>query len=150
MPATVPVAVDVGARPPLSLTSTAAELNDRPPPLQKGDRALELDCQRTIVEAARLLGYRVLAIRSAQNRRGKWQSPIQGDPGYPDLTLVHARAGIVFVELKRAPGGRLRPEQVHWRDALLDAGAQYLTVWVPEQMQELVQLLSDAACGVTR
>lgn len=117
----------------------AVEL-DRPPALLPGDRAVEKDCQQTIVEAARLLGYRVLAIRPAIGRQGHWQSPIQGDAGYPDLTLVHPRAGVLFVELKRAPN-RLDPQQVAWRQALTDAGAIWRLVWVPEQLDEFNQEL---------
>jgi hypothetical protein len=104
-----------------------------PPRRLKGERASEKDCQQTIVQAAHLLGYRVLAIRPAIGKGGRYQSPIQGDAGYPDLTLAHPRAGVLFVELKRSPN-RLELEQLRWRQALVEAGAVWRLVWVPEQL----------------
>jgi VRR-NUC domain-containing protein len=105
--------------------------------------ATEAACQRTIVELARdVLGYRVLAIRPAIGRQGRWQSPIQGDAGYPDLTLVHPRAGVLFVELKRKPN-RLDPDQKRWGEALREAGAEWRVVWVPEQLDAFCQELAD-------
>ena len=114
------------------------------PPRQRGDRASERDCQQTIVDAAHLVGYRVLAIRPAVGRSARWQSPIQGDAGYPDLTLAHPIAGILFVELKRSPN-RLELPQLRWRQALLDAGATWRLVWVPEELDAFVQELADRA-----
>jgi hypothetical protein len=113
------------------------------PPKYKGERASERDCQQTIVGAARLAGYRVLSIRPAFSR-GKYSSPIQGDTGYPDLTLAHPVAGVLFVELKRAPN-RLEPAQLRWRQALIDAGAVWRLVWVPEQLDSFCQELADLA-----
>ena len=115
---------------------------DRPPARSKGQRASERDCQATVVEAARVAGWRVLAIRPAVGRQGRWQSPIQGDAGYPDLTLVHPRAGVLFVELKRSPN-RLEPDQAAWRDALRAAGVAWRLVWVPEQLGTFCQELVD-------
>jgi hypothetical protein len=116
------------------------------PPQQAGTRATERDCQATIVEAARLLEYRVLAIRPAAGGKagGGWASPIQGDPGYPDLTLVHRRAGVLWVELKRSPN-LLEHDQEAWRDAFTDAGLTWRLVWVPEQLGQFVQELADRA-----
>lgn len=115
----------------------------RHPPLWRTERPTEAACQQTIVDAAHLLGYRVLAIRAASGGRrgGGWASPIQGDAGYPDLTLVHPRAGAVFAELKRAPN-RLEPAQGLWGKALLAAGARWRLVWVPEEMQTFIDDLA--------
>lgn len=107
-------------------------MTDVAPKRQPGERATEKQCQETIVAWAQWLGYRVLAIRPAFSR-GKYSSPIQGDPGYPDLTLVHPRAGVLFVELKRAPN-QLEHDQIAWRQALTHAGVVWRLVWVPEQL----------------
>ena len=114
------------------------------PPRLRGERATEKHCQQTIVDAARLLGYRVLAIRTADGgkRGGGWASPIQGDAGYPDVTLAHPVAGVVFAELKRYPN-RVEPSQAAWGRALLDAGAHWRLVWVPEELDDFVQQLAD-------
>jgi hypothetical protein len=110
-----------------------------------GERPTEKECQQTIVDAARLLGYFVLAIRPAQGKQGKWGSPIQGTAGYPDLTLVHPRGRVVlFVELKRAPN-RLDPDQIKWAEALHEAGAIWRIVWVPEQQQDFIDELTALA-----
>jgi hypothetical protein len=113
-----------------------------------GVRALERDCQATVVEAAHLLGYRVLAIRPALTRQQRWQSPIQGDAGYPDLTLVHPTAGVLFVELKRGPN-KLEPAQAAWGEALIAAGAVWRLVWVPEDLDRFCQELADRAVRVS-
>jgi len=116
---------------------------DQAPARAKGERATEKQCQATIVDAARLLGYRTLSIRVGYSR-GKYSTPIQGDAGYPDLTLAHPRAGVLFVELKRSPNA-LEPEQILWRQALTEAGAIWRLVWVPEQLHEFIHELRDRA-----
>ena len=114
----------------------------RPAPKRwRQPRPGESDCQRTIVEAAHVLGCRVLAIRPALNRRGDYRSPIQGDPGYPDLTISHPVAGVIYAELKRHPN-RLEPAQARWAQTLLDGGADWRLVWVPEEMQAFIDDLT--------
>ena len=104
----------------------------------------EADCQRTIVAAARLCGWRVYHNRPTQDHRGRWRTALQGDAGFPDLVLVHPIAGHVwFVELKRRPN-RLSAEQVGWADALNNAGADWRVVWVPDELLDFCQLLADS------
>lgn len=121
----------------------SAELDHRAPPRLPGERATERACQDAIVAAARIGGWRVLAIRPAVGRKGRWQSPIQGDPGFPDLTLVHPRLGLRFVELKRWPN-KLEPAQEAWKVALDAAGAKWRLVWVPEELRSFCQELAEA------
>lgn len=72
----------------------------------------ERDLQRTIVELAHLTGWRVHHVRTAANQRGRWETPIQGDPGFPDLVL--AKPGrLVIAELK-SDTGKLSPDQEAW------------------------------------
>lgn len=52
----------------------------------------------------------------------------RSDPGFPDVVAIR-RGRIIYRELKKI-GGRLSPEQIVWRDALLDAGADY-AIWNP-------------------
>ena len=107
-------------------------------------RATEAQCQRTVVEAARLGGWLVYHNRPAQNGNGRWRTALQGHQGFPDLVLVHAIARLVwFVELKRRPN-TLAPEQVAWGDALKNAGADWRVVWVPDELDEFVQVLANA------
>lgn len=87
----------------------------------------ESDLQGAIIEAARLCGWRVAHFRPARTAHG-WRTPVAADgAGFPDLVLVRER--VVFVELK-GDGGRLRPEQQGWLDAL-GRGGQECYVWTP-------------------
>lgn len=75
----------------------------------------EREFQAAVVEVARLAGWRVHHCRPARTATG-WRTPIEGDAGYPDLTLV--RDGqLLFLELKTTRG-RVRPEQDAWLSAL--------------------------------
>jgi hypothetical protein len=104
-------------------------------------RATEAQCQRTIVEAARLGGWMIYHNRPAQNSAGRWRTALQGHAGFPDLVLVHPDARLVwFVEIKRKPN-KLAPDQLVWRTALEEAGADYRLVWVPEEQDEFCQEL---------
>lgn len=68
-----------------------------------------------IVQAAKLHGWMVAHFRPALTAKG-WRTPMQGDPGYPDLTL--ARKGeVLFIECK-SQKGRETPEQQAWAKAL--------------------------------
>ena len=76
----------------------------------------ELELQRAVLELAKQLRWRVTHFRPARVRDDRWVTPIDGDPGFPDLCL--ARKGIVlFFELK-AERGKLTTDQELWREAV--------------------------------
>lgn len=104
-------------------------------------RATELECEATIIDAAKLFGWRVHGERPAVSRG--WSTPIKGDPGWPDLVL--ARPGrLLIVELKRKPN-RVEPAQQVWLDLLSTIpGVQTQVVWVPEELDALCALLAAA------
>lgn len=103
-------------------------------------RPLEVDCERTIIEAAHTLGYLVHGSRPAGHKAG-WRTPLKGDKGWPDLVIVgHGQCFVV--EIKRKPN-RLEPAQQAWFDALNAAGVDVRLVWVPEQQQDLIDMLAD-------
>lgn len=107
-------------------------------------RPTERECQRTIVDAAKLGGWLIYHNRPAQTSTGRHITALQGHPGFPDLILVHARARLIwFVELKRRPN-TVGPDQRAWGDALQAAGADYRVVWVPDELDEFCQSLADA------
>lgn len=101
------------------------------------ERVRERDLQNAIVEFARLRGWLVHHARPARTQRG-YRTPIQGDPGFPDLVL--ARAGeLVFIELKSARG-RLSHDQKRWFSTLERAGARiYLAR--PQNLDEILKIL---------
>lgn len=99
------------------------------------ERPTEIQCQATIVEAAKLFGWRIHATRPARSAKG-WRTPIQGHAGFPDLVLARG-PDLLFVELKRKPN-RIEPDQQAWHDALAAAGATVHVVWVPEGMPQFL------------
>lgn len=105
------------------------------------ERATEAQCQRTIVEAAKMFGWRVHAERAAGGGKHGWRTPIQGHAGFPDLVLVRGLQ-LWIVELKRKPN-KVEDAQREWLDALYVAGVEAWTVWVPEQMDEFCQMLAE-------
>jgi hypothetical protein len=100
--------------------------------------------QAQVVQLARMLGWRVHHARAAMNRNGKWATPIQGHPGFPDLVLVRERGvfRVVFAELKRQ-GGRLQPDQREWLRLLRAAGAE-VYVWRPGDLEAVQAVLTAA------
>jgi len=101
--------------------------------------------QRTVLEYARLKGWRVAHFRAARRDSGGWSTPVQGDgAGFPDLVLV--RAGVaVFAELKSARG-RLTDTQQVWLDALrivaaCSDSAVHVHVWRPADWPDIEEVL---------
>lgn len=98
----------------------------------------EAELQATIVDACRLLGYRVAHFRPARTAHG-WRTPMTGDAGFPDL--VCARPGRAFaLELKTARG-RLGPGQAEWLQALHGATV-HAQVVQPATLDEILELLA--------
>lgn len=113
--------------------------------MTKTERATERQCEDTIIEAARMLGWRVHAERPAQSGKG-WRTPIRGDAGWPDLVLARGRR-LIFAELKRKPN-KVEPAQREWLDALAATGVEAHVVWVPEGMTAfLAELARPEARG---
>ena len=69
----------------------------------------------------------------------KFVSP--GSDGWPDRLVLMPGGKIAFVELK-APQGRLRPIQVQRHAQLRDLGFLVFTVNDPEQIPEVLELLT--------
>lgn len=104
----------------------------------------EKDFTALVIDAAHALGWRCSHFRPAQTAQG-WRTTVQGDgKGYPDITAVHPRHGVIFAELK-TDKGRLSPEQVEWVSALSRAGAR-IYVWRPSCFDsEVLPVLKGAA-----
>ena len=60
----------------------------------------ERELQGAIIDAARLLGWRVCHFRPARTLNG-WRTPIEGHPGFPDLVLLRPPR-LIFAELREA------------------------------------------------
>jgi hypothetical protein len=98
---------------------------------------LEADWQRTVIEAAHVLGWRVGHFRKARTNKG-WRTPVSADgKGFPDLVLVRDR--IVYAELK-SETGKPSLDQKAWRDAILGAGGEWY-LWRPGDWEEVQRVL---------
>ena len=98
------------------MTAGRDDIHQRTQPLAHPERVTEADFQRLLVELAQLRGWKVQHTRPAQNSRGRWSTPIQGDAGFPDLVL--ARNGVVIVLELKSEKGRLSASQREWLEAL--------------------------------
>lgn len=108
----------------------------------------EAQFQRTVIEAARRLGWLVHHVRPGRNARGRWMTAVSGDVGFPDLVLCHKNTGdVIFAELK-AEKGQVDPAQAAWHAALPLA-----FIWRPSDWREIEDrlenpwLISDRFCG---
>jgi hypothetical protein len=92
-------------------------------------REREADFQRWVIEVAQVFGWRIAHFRPARTAKGTWITPMQGDPGWPDLVL--ARQGeLILAELKRA-GERPTAKQWTWLRVLASVPWNEVYVWTP-------------------
>ena len=98
--------------------------------------ATEAEFQTLVIDYAHLMGWRVAHFRPAQSRSGKWSTPMQGDPGFPDLVLARRGSDTLFVELK-SEKGVVSPSQWAWFDAVSD---DYY-IWRPSDWPEIQKIL---------
>jgi len=107
----------------------------------------EKDFQNQIIDILHLYGYRVMHSRPAMNRRGHWSTPLQGDPGFPDI--VAARSGtidteygrLIFVEIKGARG-KVSDAQREWNSVLVQNRAEVYHWKVGKiTIEEIVEVL---------
>lgn len=98
----------------------------------------ERDFQQQVVELAHLFGWGHMHARSSIGKHGQWVTAT--NVPWPDLTLFHARLGLIFAELKRRGGSVTGPQQkIH--DQLVAAG-QVVYVWRPDDWDDIVGVLS--------
>lgn len=103
----------------------------------------EADWQAQVVALAKLYRWHVHHDRPAMNQRGQWSTPIQGDPGFPDLVLAR-RGRVLFVELK-TDRGRLTGQQQAWHEQLQGTVECYL--WRPRDWPIVQVALAPSVAG---
>lgn len=110
---------------------------------------LEEPFQKLIIDLAHTLGWLVHHARPAPTRRRdargreKWVTPIQGDPGFPDLVLAR-RGRVIIAELKRR-GQSPTAKQRAWLEQLgLEKGIPdvELYVWRPADWLNIGKILT--------
>ncbi len=105
-----------------------------------GERLSERDFERQVLELAKICGWRTAHFRPAKTSKG-WRTPVSGDgAGLPDLILVRPPE-IVFAELKSEAGGKLRPEQREWLEALSRCEGVEARLWRPSDFEEIERTL---------
>ena len=107
-------------------------------------RVTEKEFQRTVIEYAHALGYKVyhqIDMGYKDPKTGVKRFSRRVGPGYPDLTIVgHNR--ILFAELKSEKGGT-KKGQVEWAVAIKEAGGAYY-LWRPSNWDEIKKILAPA------
>lgn len=99
----------------------------------------ENEFQQAVIEYAALRGWFIHHTRPAMNRRGRWQTPIQGNPGFPDLVL--ARCGEVIVTELKSDRGKLTPAQKKWFSLLAETKTFETYLWRPADWNKIVARL---------
>ena len=95
-----------------------------------------------IIELAHLYRWKVHHVRSAWSAKG-YRTPIQGDPGFPDLVLVRnqdERSRIIVAEVK-AERGRLTYDQQDWLKKLERCPGVESYIWKPRMWDDIVGVL---------
>jgi hypothetical protein len=105
----------------------------------------ETEMTRTVLDAARVTGWRVGHFRAARTKWG-WRTPVEGDgAGFPDLIMIHPAAGLCWwVELKTRTG-RLSADQERWGEDLIRAGQVWRVVRGKAGLDQLVHDMAHLA-----
>lgn len=99
----------------------------------------EDDFKLRVIHTAQLNGWCVHHSRPVRLPNGKWATPLQGDPGLPDLVL--ARGGVVLLVELKTDTGKPTPEQLRW----LAAAGPFGRLWRPRDWSAIVSELSRRA-----
>lgn len=104
--------------------------------MRQRSRQTEKHFQAQVLELARLSGWR--CYHTFDSRRSA--------PGFPDLVMVRPPV-VLFAELK-SEGGRLRPEQAAWLDALKACERVEARLWRPGDWPEIEEMLARERSGM--
>jgi hypothetical protein len=100
----------------------------------------ERDFEDRVIAEAKLRGWLCAHFRPAMNRRGRWSTPMQGHPGFPDVVMVRPPR-VIFAELK-AEKGRVSPDQQTWLEGLGGCAGVETYLWRPSDSDAISQVLS--------
>ena len=97
--------------------------------------------QSWIMERSAANGWRRWHPRKMTGQHGRTMTPIQGDIGWPDVTMVHAERGLFVVRELKSDIGVVTPEQKAWIADLCAAGVD-ASVWRCRDWPEALALIS--------
>lgn len=99
----------------------------------------EADLSEFVKDYSQVTGWKRVHFRPLRRESGKWETPLEGDVGYPDWTLVR-RERLVFAELKSATG-TFTQGQPEWLDALRGVSGIEVYVWRPADIDDIRKIL---------
>lgn len=92
------------------------------------DSISETELMESLATELRLRKWKIAHFRPAQDRAGRWSTPVQYDAeGFPDLIATHPIGGVLACEVKSATG-TLSTAQVDWLEGFKAAGASTFVV----------------------
>lgn len=107
-------------------------------PVKKLPPMLEKDFQKSVIELAQTLGWKVAHFRAARTKHG-WATPVAADgKGFPDLCMMRYER-IVFAELKRR-GKKPGLEQEDWHQTIRRTTAE-MYIWTEDDLEEIMEVL---------
>jgi hypothetical protein len=92
----------------------------------------------SVVDLAHVFRWMVHHGRPAWTEKG-WRTPIQGEPGFPDLVLVRWPR-VIFAELK-SKQGKMSDAQAEWIAELKKCPAVEIYLWRPDDWEEIKNIL---------
>jgi hypothetical protein len=98
--------------------------------------------EEQVIELARLYGWRVHHVRPCRRADGRWYTPVQGDPGFLDMTLVK-RDTLIVAETK-LDSARLTEDQRDWLAGLGQVERVLADVWRPRDLDRIAHMLRVA------
>lgn len=104
-------------------------------------RGPEAAFQNQVIHLATMCGWKVAHFRPARvQRNGKdvYCTPMQGHPGYPDLSL--ARSGVLITRELKTDRGIVSTDQQAWLEELGDSG----DIWRPKHWDTIESVLMSA------
>lgn len=103
----------------------------------------EAEFTAQVIQLARHHGWRSAHFRPGIDRRGNWQTSVQGDgKGFPDLVLVRARTKSKLAAELKVGSNQVTPEQHAWLQDFEAVGVPAFT-WSPADWQEIEKVLRD-------
>lgn len=107
----------------------------------------EREFQKQVIELAKGFDWLVAHFRpgmtSRISKQGKpvWVTPMQGDPGFPDLVLVHPEQQRVIVAELKSERGKCSLAQTQWLEAFDATGQVEVKIWRPSDWDAIVEEL---------
>jgi len=116
----------------------------------------EAAVQSVVTDALRTFGWRFCHFRAAQDKSGRWLTPIEGDPGFPDIIAVKD-GRLLLLECKSTRGikkpaptarGSSLERLIRWeqQEAWLDAlrPMSELSQFVgPKELDDVLKVISS-------